>query len=159
MSTEATFQINSSSSEDTLEIGRQLGKNCRGGELFLLSSDLGGGKTTLTKGLAEGLGSKDTVSSPTFTVSNIYECSDGLEIHHFDFYRLSEGGVVAYELAEVIDDPKVVVVVEWGDIVADGLPDKRITISLNRSAEGEDVRDVEVSYDSSYDYVLEGLGK
>src|SRR5690606_36483896 len=128
MSTGTTWQTVSSSSDDTFAIGERFGRACRGGEVFVLSSDLGGGKTTFTKGLARGLGCEESVGSPTFTVKRVYACRDGLSLHHFDFYRLSEPGVVAYELSEVASDPKAVVAVEWGDIVEDILPKHRIII-------------------------------
>src|SRR5688572_5517582 len=108
MSTAKTCQIESSSYEDTYETGKRFGSRCKGGEVFVLASDLGGGKTTFTKGLAAGLGSLDKVVSPTFTVSRVYKCRDGLYLHHFDFYRLNEPGVVGHELAEVIGDPHAV---------------------------------------------------
>lgn len=157
MSTGTILQIESSSSDDTFAIGERLGSQCRGGEFFLLSSDLGGGKTTFTKGLAKGLGSRDVVGSPTFTVSRVYDCRDGLSIHHFDFYRLNEGGMVAHELAEVLDDSKAIVVVEWGDVVSDVLPEKRITVEFERVKSGEDHRSIKISSPALFKYIVEGL--
>lgn len=123
----------------------------------MLSSDLGGGKTTFTKGLAKGLGSKDIVNSPTFTVSRVYDCRDGIELHHFDFYRLSEGGMVAHELAEVMNDPKIVTVVEWGDVVSDVLPETRVDVVFERVSSGEDDRKLKLSYSPDLSYVTEGI--
>ncbi len=111
----------------------------------MLVSDLGGGKTTLAKGLAKGLGSPDIVSSPTFTVSQVYDGRDNLKIYHFDFYRLNDGGVVGYELAEIIDDPRAVVVIEWGDIIKESLPPRSVIIKLERIADGEDKRLITVN--------------
>lgn len=142
MSTATTYRIESSSSDATFDLGERLGKLCRGGEVFALSSDLGGGKTTFAKGLAAGFDSKDIVSSPTFTVSQVYDARDGLQIHHFDFYRLQEAGVVGYELEEVIDDPKAVIIIEWGDIVEDVLPPRRVLVTFDRVAENEDRRSI-----------------
>lgn len=119
----------------------------------MLSSDLGGGKTTFTKGLAAGLGSDDVVSSPTFTVSNVYECRDNLTLHHFDFYRLNEAGVVAHELAEVVDDPSVIAVIEWGDIVSEVLPERSIVINFDRSSKGEDVREITINFPEEASYL------
>ena len=99
-------------------------------------SDLGGGKTTFVRGLARGAGSKDRVASPTFTISKVY-AGPAFEIHHFDFYRLSQPGIIADELAEVLHDPKVVVVVEWGDIVQHVLPDERLTVTIEQTPSGE----------------------
>lgn len=119
----------------------------------MLASDLGGGKTTFTKGLAAGLGSLDKVVSPTFTVSRVYKCRDGLYLHHFDFYRLNEPGVVGHELAEVIGDPHAVTVIEWGDIVSGALPAERITITIERQPGGENLRCLSVSSPPGLEYV------
>lgn len=104
----------------------------RGGEVVELISDLGGGKTTFVRGLARGMGSTDRVASPTFTISRLYE-SDNLEMHHFDFYRLGEAGLMHEELEEVLHDPRVVTVVEWAGIVQDVLPKKRLSIAIEKT--------------------------
>lgn len=115
-----------------------------------LVSDLGGGKTTFVRGLARGAGSNDHVASPTFTISRVYEAprrahvgmvdpsrpQPPLEIHHFDFYRLHEPGIIADELAEVVHDPAMVVVVEWADVVQHVLPPKRLTVVIEQLSTG-----------------------
>lgn len=120
-------------------------------------SDLGGGKTTFTKGLARGLGSDAVVSSPTFTVSRVYECRDNLRLHHFDFYRLQEGGMVGRELDEVVQEDKSVVAVEWGDVVNEVIPTEHIKIKLGRTAEGEDIRVIDVTYPEKFSYIFEAM--
>lgn len=153
MSNAQTCLLESASADDTYAIGQRFGSRCRGGEVFVLSSDLGGGKTTFTKGLANGLGSTDHVGSPTFTVSRVYKCRDDLYLHHFDFYRLAEAGVVGHELAEVIGDPQAVIVIEWGDIVSEALPAERITVSIERVPAGEDMRCLNVSSPPGLEYI------
>lgn len=153
MSTEKTLQIDSSKQEDTLKIAEQFGRACKGGEIFLLASDLGGGKTTFTKGLTKGLGSTDIVSSPTFMVSRVYECRGSLKLHHFDFYRLNEGGVVAYELAEILEDKNNVIAIEWGGIVTGVVPQDHITVVMDRTAEGEDARKITVTIPEKFAYM------
>lgn len=106
------------------------------------------------RGLAKGAGSSDKVASPTFTISKIYK-ADNFEIHHFDFYRLHEAGVMADELAEVAADPKAVVVVEWGDVVQHVLPEKRLTIGIKQTPEGS--RDLSFTTHEDLDYLLEAL--
>ena len=142
MNTGMTYQTKSTSSEDTSRIGEKLGAKCKGGEIFLLSSDLGGGKTTLSKGIAKGLGSQDVVSSPTFTVSNVYDAKNDIKVYYFDFYRLQEGGVVEQELRELTEDPKAVILIEWGDIIDESLPADMIRISIDRVSSGEDNPDI-----------------
>lgn len=124
----------------------KLGQALRGGEVVELVSDLGGGKTTFVRGLVRGTGSVDHVASPTFTISRIYEAPARqtagmidpthppmpLEIHHFDFYRLHEPGIIADELAEVVHDSSSVAVVEWADVVQHVLPGKRLTVVIEQ---------------------------
>lgn len=95
-----------------------------------LVSDLGGGKTTFVQGLAAGLGYKGTVTSPTFTLSNIYELPNHQELHHYDLYRLGEGGVLAEELAEDFEDSQIITVIEWAEVVYGQLPADRLTIQF-----------------------------
>ncbi|HEU4914358.1 MAG TPA: tRNA (adenosine(37)-N6)-threonylcarbamoyltransferase complex ATPase subunit type 1 TsaE [Candidatus Saccharimonadales bacterium] len=135
MSTEVTWQTKSTSSEFTEQLAERLGKALRGGEVIELVSDLGGGKTTFTRGLVRGLGSSDAVASPTFTISKVYDAGK-LQVHHFDFYRLHEAGIIADELAEVAGDPHAIVVVEWGDVVKHVLPQDHLTISITQEADG-----------------------
>ena len=149
-----TWQTVSTSSEQTEQLGERLGKTLKGGEVIELVSDLGGGKTTLVRGLARGAGSHDKVASPTFTISKVYLCPK-FEIHHFDFYRLCEAGVVADELAEVAGDERVVVVVEWADVVQHVLPEKRLTIRLTQTPEGS--RQLDISAHQDLEYLLEAV--
>jgi len=125
------------STDETKALGERLGGALRGGEMIELIGDVGTGKTTLTKGLATGLGIDEDIQSPSFTISREYQARDGLELHHYDFYRLNEPGVVSYELAESIANPKVVTVVEWGDTVEEVLPVSRVAVKLNYEKDGE----------------------
>ena len=75
--------------EETFEIGRKYGENASPGDVFCLNGDLGVGKTVFTKGFAAGLGVKDVVNSPTFTILQSYE--DGrIPLYHFDVYRIED---------------------------------------------------------------------
>lgn len=133
-------------------LGRQLGEQFRGGEVVELIGDVGAGKTTLAKGLAAGLGVDEDVQSPSFTISRTYKARDNLTLEHYDFYRLNEAGVMAYELSESIADPKTVVLVEWAETVASVLPSERIVIRISYHP-GDDGRSVEVSIPNTYAYV------
>ena len=138
------WQTTSISSDDTEKLGGLLGSRLGGGEVIELRSDLGGGKTTFVHGLVRGAGSQDRVSSPTFTLNRIYETKK-FEIHHFDFYRLTDPGILADQLAEAVHDGGVVVV-EWGDIVKDVLPDDRISIEFKPVAQDSEERQINVNY-------------
>lgn len=95
-----------------------------------LVSDLGGGKTTFVQGLAKGLGYTGAVTSPTFTLSQIYQVSPDLELHHYDLYRLTEAGTVGMELGEDLGAPHVVTVIEWAGLVQDQLPPDHLRIQF-----------------------------
>lgn len=122
----------------------------------MLKSDLGGGKTTFVKGLAKGLGSTDHVGSPTYTINRVYKCANGLELQHFDFYRLHDAGIVAHELREVINEPDIVVAIEWGDIVSGSLPENRIDVTIKRRANAEEDRVISFGYPPAYEYLFKG---
>ncbi len=119
-----------------------------------LVSDLGGGKTTFVRGLARGMGSGDKVSSPTFTVSKVYKAGK-LELHHFDLYRLGEAGLIEYELQDILNDPLVIMVVEWARVAEHVLPDERLAIDIKPTS--EDQRKITFHYPPSLAYLVEGL--
>lgn len=125
-----SLTANTFSPEDTLRLAEAMGKNIIGGEVIELVSDLGGGKTTFVRGLAVGMGSKDNVRSPSFGIEHIYKAGK-YKLHHMDFYRLDDPGIMKQTLAEAMEDKDRVIVVEWGDIVRHVLPAKRITIEIN----------------------------
>jgi tRNA threonylcarbamoyladenosine biosynthesis protein TsaE len=149
------WQTSSTSSADTERLGELLGSNLLGGEVIELRSDLGGGKTTFVVGLARGAGSADRVSSPTFTLNRIYKAKK-FDIHHFDFYRLNEPGILRDQLAESLAN-KAVVVVEWADIAADVLPKGRISISFEPSAVSSEQRRIIISYPESKRQIITKL--
>lgn len=152
MSTHVTWQTVTRSAEETEALGERLAKGLRGGEVIELVSDLGGGKTTFVRGLMRGLGSSDKVASPTFTISRMYAAGD-LTVHHFDFYRLAEPGIIADELAEVVADPKAIAVIEWADVVQHVLPESRITIRIRQTPEGD--RQLSFRYPASLHELME----
>lgn len=154
MSTAKTLQISSTSSEQTEQLGEQLGRRLKGGEVIELLSDLGGGKTTFVRGLARGMGSHDQVSSPTFTISQVYKANN-LELHHFDLYRLNETGLISHELQDVMLDPDIVTVFEWGGIIQNVLPEQRLKIIFKPVNENE--RQVTLSAPESLNYLVDKL--
>ena len=107
--------------EETRSFGLSLGRQARAGQILALSGDLGTGKTALTRYIAEGLGVRETISSPTFTVIKEYE-SGRLPLYHFDVYRLSDPdelfNIGAYEYF----DGEGLCVIEWADLIEDELP-------------------------------------
>ena len=110
--------------------GMKLGSFLVGGEVIELVGDVGAGKTTLTKGIGIGLGVTENVQSPSFTISQVYEARDNLTLSHYDFYRLSDAGIMSEDLGEKIGQSDNVTVIEWATIVSGILPTDRITISI-----------------------------
>jgi len=118
------------SEQEMRALGEKLGGLLKGGEVIELVGDVGAGKTTFTKGLAVGLGIDEDVQSPSFTISRVYDARDGLLLSHYDFYRLSDAGIMANELKETTQDPTAVTVIEWADIVDGVLPETRLLIEF-----------------------------
>ena len=147
------WQTVSTSSAETERLGRILGKNLKGGEVIELHSDLGGGKTTFARGLAAGAGSKTNVTSPTFTLSRIYPAKN-FDIHHFDFYRLDDAGILRDQLDESINNGKVVTVIEWADIVKDVLTDDRLSIEFKPTTNDPDEREVTITYSEKFQPII-----
>lgn len=131
------------SEAETRAWGQALGRAITGGLVIELVGDVGAGKTTLTKGIALGLGVNEDVQSPSFTISRVYDGRDGLQLAHYDFYRLSDPGIMADELRDVVNDPMIVTVIEWADIVEGVLPDTRLRIHAVATSETERVLTVD----------------
>jgi tRNA threonylcarbamoyladenosine biosynthesis protein TsaE len=148
--------IRSIGPSDTERIGEILAGILNAPEVIELRSDLGGGKTTFTKGLLRGFKSKDKVGSPTFTLKKVY-MGKSTEVHHFDFYRLDQPGVVSEQLEESLHNPRVITIVEWADIVKGVLPKERITIEFKPVADNEDERVVTFYVPQSKLTVIEKL--
>lgn len=96
-----------------------------------LVGDVGAGKTTFVRGLAKGLGIKEPITSPSFTISKTYAIPGGGNLVHYDFYRLPEPGLMREELEESISNPNNIVVVEWADSIADVLPEDHTKIYID----------------------------
>lgn len=118
------------------QLGEAIGRSVSGGEVLELVGDIGAGKTTLTKGIARALGISEPVQSPTFTISRVYDSPKGLRLAHYDFYRLSEAGIMGDEIREAMDDDSVVVV-EWAGAVDDNLPKDRLVVKITTISEEE----------------------
>jgi tRNA threonylcarbamoyladenosine biosynthesis protein TsaE len=124
------------SSEDTMKkFGAQIGALLCGGEIIELVGDVGAGKTTLAKGLAVGLGIEETLQSPSFTISRIYDSPEQLRLAHYDFYRLEDAGIMADELGETLQDPQTITLIEWAGIVRGILPTDHLTMTITSPTE------------------------
>ena len=128
-----TIEVTSES--EMKQLGRKLGALLMGGEILELVGDVGAGKTTLTKGIGEGMAVDDDVQSPSFTISRVYGARDGLQLAHYDFYRLHDAGIMAAELHETLSDARVATVIEWAEIVSGVLPEDRLTVTIESPTE------------------------
>ncbi|MFJ1753227.1 tRNA (adenosine(37)-N6)-threonylcarbamoyltransferase complex ATPase subunit type 1 TsaE [Kitasatospora sp. NPDC088134] len=119
-------------------LGRRLAGLLRPGDLVLLSGELGAGKTTLTRGLGEGLGVRGAVTSPTFVIARVHpSLSGGPALVHVDAYRLGGGLDEMEDLDLDVSLPESVVVVEWGEGKVEQLSEDRLEIRIERTLGGE----------------------
>jgi len=105
--------------KETFNFGLELGKKCQGGEVFVLSGNLGAGKTRLIQGLAQGLGIKTGITSPTFNILKIYTAAGRVKrLCHIDAYRLqSSWDLEALGVQEFLNSSDTVIAIEWADKV------------------------------------------
>lgn len=104
-------------SKQTQDLGKKLAQSLVGGEVLALVGNLGSGKTTFTKGLAKGLGVKQTITSPTFVLMKVYKTKHKTikTFVHVDCYRLSGTELAAIGLSDYLNQPDTVVAIEWAE--------------------------------------------
>lgn len=141
---ENTKQIESFSAEDTHALGKKLGENAKPGDVYTLLGDLGVGKTVLTQGIADGLGIKEAISSPTFTIVQVYD-EGRMPFYHFDVYRIGdieEMDEIGYEDYFYGDG---LTMIEWANLIEEILPSKRKEITIEKDLEkGFDYRRITI---------------
>ena len=131
------------SPEETEAVGAALGKALDAGTVIAYRGDLGAGKTAFTRGLARGLGCRDTVTSPTYTIVNEY-LSGRLPLFHFDMYRLGSSDELFDIGWEDYLDRGGVCAVEWSEMVTDALPSGTIFVRFSRSSENDSWRTITI---------------
>lgn len=138
------MKIESFSAEETYELGKKLGSEANPGDVLTLIGDLGVGKTVFTQGFADGLGITEPISSPTFTIVQVYE-EGRLPFYHFDVYRIGdveemdEVGFEDYVMGEGVS------LIEWANLIEEILPQKRTEITIEKNLEeGFDYRKITV---------------
>jgi tRNA threonylcarbamoyladenosine biosynthesis protein TsaE len=125
-----TIEFFSRSPEQTRRVGMRIGAEIRTGDVICLQGDLGAGKTTFTQGLAQGWGSQDPVSSPTFIIVNMYRRANGAKLFHLDACRLDsvrEAGEL--DLDAMLSDGALVV--EWPERLGELIPKDRMWVTLD----------------------------
>lgn len=134
------MKIESNSAEDTFALGKRCGEKAVAGQVYCLYGDLGVGKTVFTKGFAAGLGIKEPVSSPTFTILQVYE-EGRLPFYHFDVYRISDPEEM-YEIGfEEYIEGEGVCFIEWANLIEELLPAQYTEIHIDKDlSKGFDYR-------------------
>ncbi|MBI5698998.1 tRNA (adenosine(37)-N6)-threonylcarbamoyltransferase complex ATPase subunit type 1 TsaE [Candidatus Saganbacteria bacterium] len=116
------------SARETIKLGKNLGSNLKPGEILALSGQLGAGKTTLIQGIAEGLGVKDYVTSPTFILINEYQ--GRLPFYHIDLYRLEDPEQIEELGISEYFEKDGIVVIEWAERMGEQLPESAKQIKI-----------------------------
>lgn len=136
--------IETHSPEETFSFARRIGEKAQQGEVFVLTGDLGAGKTVFTQGFAAGLAITEPVNSPTFTILQIYE-GGRCPLYHFDVYRIGD----ICEMEEIGYEDcfygEGVSLIEWGDLIEEILPEQYTKVTILRDAEkGFDYRKIKI---------------
>ena len=122
------------SADETYEYGRKMGAEAQPGDVYCLTGDLGVGKTVFTQGFAAGLGVREPVSSPTFTIVQEYE-GEKMPFYHFDVYRIGD----AEEMEEIGFEEYVygqgVCLIEWANLIREILPEDFMGILIEKDME------------------------
>lgn len=136
--------IESFSPEETLELGRKMGKEAKPGDVYTLIGDLGVGKTVFTQGIAEGLEIEESICSPTFTIVQVYE-EGRMPFYHFDVYRIGdieemdEIGYEDYFYGEGL------CMIEWANLIEEIIPKQHKEITIEKDLEkGFDYRKITI---------------
>ncbi len=118
--------------EELINLGERLGSLLQKNDVLILTGELGAGKTTFTKGLAKGLGIRQMIKSPTYTIVREYE--GRLPLYHLDVYRI-EGDADSIDLDEFLFGGGVTVI-EWGHLLGEDLPDAYLELKILKEADG-----------------------
>ncbi len=131
-----TLEVKSNNPEQTRQLGERLGRALQLGDMLCLQGELGAGKTTFVQGIAQGWGSLDSVSSPTFILVNMYRRADGSHLFHMDAYRLdSTGEAEELDLDSMLAEGALIV--EWPERMQSLIPDERLWVEFVQSGEEE----------------------
>lgn len=138
------FTIETNSAEETFALGEKTGRESRPGQVYTLIGDLGVGKTVFTQGVAAGLGIAEPVSSPTFTIVQVYE-GGRIPFYHFDVYRIGD----VEEMEEIGYEDcfygEGVCLVEWADLIEEILPERYSRITIEKDLKkGFDYRKITI---------------
>ena len=146
--------INTSSVEETMKIGEMLGRKVSPGMTICLTGDLGTGKTHFAKGIAEGLGIKDTITSPTFTIVNEYY-EGRIPFYHFDVYRVNDIDEILQVGFEEYVYGQGITLIEWADMIEAILPDEFIHVKIEKTPKENERKITLKSFGRDFDFLEE----
>ncbi len=137
--------VETHSAEETFELGYKMGQKASSGDIVCLEGDLGAGKTVFAQGFAKGLGIRENINSPTFTIVQIYE-GGRLPLYHFDVYRITDIEEI-YEIGfEEYFFGNGVCLIEWASIVHQVIPQSAVIIKIHKSLSADfDYRKIEIT--------------
>ena len=139
--------------EETIKLGSKIGTYVKSGDIICINGDLGTGKTHLVKGIAEGLGIADSITSPTFTIVNEYY--GRIKLYHFDVYRVNDPDEIeAMGFDEYIFD-EAVSVIEWANFIMELIPKEHIEINIEKLPDSDsNSRRISINYTGDrYNYI------
>ena len=123
--------IETRSEKETFELGKKIGEKAKAGQIYRLDGDLGVGKTIFTKGVAAGLGISEPVSSPTFTIVQVYD-EGRMPFYHFDVYRIGDPEEMEEIGYEDYFFGKGICIIEWASLIEELLPDHIIRVTIEK---------------------------
>lgn len=136
------MKIITRSANETIDFARTVGEKLKGGEVIAYKGGLGAGKTTFTKGLADGIGLDAEVTSPTFALVNEYRAKGKPVIYHFDMYRIETlDDLYATGFFDYLDGESILAI-EWSENITDALPDDTIYVEIKTIS--DDTREITV---------------
>ncbi len=141
---EKIIEVMAESPAETAETGRNFARRLKTGDVVAFRGDLGSGKTLMIKAICAELNCAETVSSPSFTILNIYQAAAGYPVYHFDFYRIeSKAELVNLGLEEYLYDEGICLI-EWAEKVTSLLPLSRYEVNLRQPSGNPMARSIEI---------------
>ena len=136
------MKVNTKTTEEMIALGEKIASKLNGGDIILLQGELGAGKTTMSKGIAKGLGITDEIVSPTFTLMNVYENG---KLVHIDTYRLENaGGLLEIGVEDYLGQADTITIVEWPEKIKELLNNKK-TIEISIVKQDDNSREITIT--------------
>jgi tRNA threonylcarbamoyladenosine biosynthesis protein TsaE len=143
------MNIHLHSEHDTAAFAQRLAQILQAGDVVFLEGELGAGKTTFTRHLAHALGVTGRIKSPTYTLVESYELTNGTQLHHFDLYRLAEPREWFSAGFDEYLNPNSIALIEWPSQAAGALPSANLTLFIAYDDDVEGARNVALQYDTT----------